>query len=138
MSMNDPRRRPGQGGSGSRRERTAGDIVDALNDNTAVEVAALRTEIAEMRTMVAAVIGLDQMTVVLENGFGTLSDQLRQLVPATIQRPLERPVDRALVSLRASLQPTDFDDTGRLAVTYTNVPYIGAVDVAQRKQKGTP
>jgi hypothetical protein len=112
------------------------DVVDAINANTVVEVAALQAEVRELRTMIAAVVGLDAMTQVLENGFGTISDQLRRLVPASNAGDLKEPIAEHIAELRESLETPDVSYINRLEVGYTSVPFIGAVGDPRQGRNG--
>lgn len=100
-----------------------GDVVDAIDANTAVELAGIRTEMKEVRALIATVFGLDAMTQVLENGFGTLSDQLRLLVPPSTAASLEPPVAQRIERLRDALRAPDVSNIGRLEVGYTSVSF---------------
>jgi hypothetical protein len=105
-----------------------GDIVDAVNANTAVELAQLRLEVQELRGVIGTVLGLDAMTQVLENGFGSLTDELRRLVPPSTAALLPTGTFEHLADLRDSLARPDFSNTGTLPIKVADVPFIGEVN----------
>ncbi len=121
-------------GSGEpvRDDANVGDVVDAINKNTAVEWINLRAEmqaeLQEMRALIAAILGLDAMTQVLETGFGTISDELRRIVPPSTATALPEPASRQIDELRASLDRADLSNVGALRIRVADVPFIGEVE----------
>jgi hypothetical protein len=107
-------------------DATVEDVVEAIDANTAVQLAALREEVKEVKFTLAAVVGLDAMSEVLENGFGTISDELRRIVPPSTAASLDKPVARRIEWLRESLSSQDLSNIGRLEVGYTSVSFVGA------------
>ena len=106
----------------------AEDIVEAIDRNTSADrIAALEARMAEMQTMVATVLGLEAITQVLENGFESVGDQLRQLLPPSSASDLPPATGRQIEILRESLDRPDFSKLQSLTFTTVPVPFIAVV-----------